>query len=236
MSDDLQDRYAAVERLYSQGQWEQVLQTSAALLADLPQQPGEPLRTRLLLLQGHTQLHGLGQIASAAALYHQVLEERPEPLMQAIAQQELARCHDAQASAPAANTPGPEPAPLNPAFPFVAQAVGAPADGQAVSAAPWLEAMAPPAPGQGPAEDAPRPPKQPVVTEPEQIEPVDVIEEPEQIAVLQADPRQDEPIDLEPEPLPEPTAPLTAAPRWSPAEEAELAKGMLLVVLGSASG
>ena len=221
MSDALQDRYAAVERLYSQGRWEQVLQTSAALLGDLPQQPGESLRIRLLLLQAHTQLHGLGQIANAAALYHQVLEERPEPLLQAIAERELAHCHAT-----------PKAAPLSPAFPFVAQAVGTPAPGQVASAAPWLEALAPQTP-------------------------VDVVEEPEQIAVLQGDPRRAEPLDLEsvvepnleaniepileparhPEPQPlEPVAPLTPAPRWSPAEEAELAKGMLLVVLGSAGG
>jgi hypothetical protein len=70
--------------------------------------------------------------------------------------------------------------------------------------------------------------------------PVDVVDEPEQIAVLQADPRQGEPLDLEPVPQPqlepEPPAPITSAARWSPAEEAELAKGMLLVVLGSAGG
>ncbi|MBU6250413.1 MAG: hypothetical protein KGO47_04505 [Cyanobacteria bacterium REEB417] len=204
MSDALQDRYAAVERLYGQGQWEQVLQTSAALLGDLPKQPGESLRTRLLLLQAHAHLHGLGQIDSAAALYHQVLEEQPEPLLQAIAQRELARCHGA-----------PKAAPPGPAFPFVAEAIGTPAPDQAASAMPWLEALAPQTP-------------------------VDVVEEPEQIAVLQAGSHQDEPLDLEPvpqpQPEPEPTAPIPAAPRWSPADEAELAKGMLLVVLGSAGG
>jgi hypothetical protein len=213
MSDALQDRYAAVERLYGQGQWEQVLQTSAALLVDLPQQAGASLRIRLLLLQAHTHLHGLGQIESAAALYHQVLEERPEPLLQAIAQQELGRCQEALPQ-PAAD-PEPAAGPLSPAFPFVAQAVGTPAPGLAASAMPWLEVLAPQTP-------------------------VDVVDEPEQIAVLQADPRQGEPLDLEPVPQPqlepEPPAPITSAARWSPAEEAELAKGMLLVVLGSAGG
>lgn len=213
MSDALQDRYAAVERLYGQGQWEQVLQTSAALLGDLPQQPGESLRIRLLLLQAHAHLHGLGQIDSAAALYHQVLDERPEPLLQAIAQRELGRCQESLP--PPAAEPEPAVAPLGPSFPFVAQAVGTPAPGQAASAMPWLEALAPQTP-------------------------VDVVEEPEQIAVLQAESRQGEPLDLEPvaQPQlePEPTAPITAAPRWSPAEEAELATGLLLVVLGSAGG
>jgi len=204
MSDALQDRYAAVERLYGQGQWEQVLQTSAALLVDLPQQAGASLRIRLLLLQAHAHLHGLGQIDSAAALYHQVLEEQPEPLLQAIAQRELARCHGA-----------PKAAPPGPAFPFVAEAIGTPAPDQAASAIP--EAT--------PAAD-------PLVAE--------IVEEPEQIAVLQAGSHQDEPLDLEPVPQPqlepEPAAPIPAAPRWSPADEAELAKGMLLVVLGSAGG
>lgn len=192
MSDALQDRYAAVERLYGQGQWEQVLETSAALLGDLPQQPGESLRIRLLLLQAHAHLHGLGQIDSAAALYHQVLDERPEPLLQAIAQRELGRCQESLP--PPAAEPEPAVAPLGPSFPFVAQAVGTPGPGQAASAMPWLEAES----------------------------------------------RQGEPLDLEPiaQPQlePEPTAPITALPRWSPAEEAELATGMLLVVLGSAGG
>ena len=66
----------------------------------------------------------------------------------------------------------------------------------------------------------------------EEIPIASVIEEPEQIEVQQADPQRAEVVDLmdRDEPAAAPVA--TDQARWSPAEEAELAKGLLTVVLG----
>jgi hypothetical protein len=209
----------------------------------------------LLLLQGHTRLHGLGQRDAAISLYQEVLNSQPEPVLQAVAQQELTR---AQAMTPAmdaviepvtesamqpvvqpAAQPAVEPAPnaealLHHAFPFTAEAVGTAPAGQPASAAPWLESLSEPTPDHEPATDpelSPQPdaprsmPAPPWVSEPsaaptstpvEVIEVIEVIEEPDQIAVQQADPALAQIVDLAP---------------WSPAEEAELARGLLEVVL-----
>jgi len=234
------DRYAAIERMYSLGQWQQVLEASDALLADVPGDDDPSLRQRLLLLQGHTRLHGLGQVDAASALYQQVLDSRPEPVLLAVAQQELARAQSMSVTA----EPAVEPAPsdtslLSHAFPFTAEAMGMPPPGQPAAAAPWLETVSqaqrptqaePPAPGEpAPQPDAAPPePATPWVSEPaaaaptprptpvETLEMIEVIEEPEQIAVQQADPEHAQIVDLAP---------------WSPAEEAELARGLLEVVL-----
>lgn len=211
------DRYAAIERMYSQGQWQQVLDASEALLASLQGNDNPSLRQRLLLLQGHTRLHGLQQLDAAIALYQQVLDSQPEPVLLAVAQQELDRARSLTTSTKPTGEPVPgEPVPSqvespDHAFPFTAAAVGTPPAGQASAAAPWLEGLSQPEPA------AP-----PWVSEPAaaaSLTPVELIEEPEQIAVHQADPTSAEIVDL-----------VDLAP-WSPAEEAELARGLLEVVL-----
>jgi len=204
MSPTTADRYAAIERKYSLGQWQQVLEDSEALLADLPSDDASSLRQRLLLLQGHARLHGLGQVDAAAALYQQVLDSRPEAVLEAVAQQELARARSREQA-------------MDQAFPFKAEAVGTPPTGQAVAAAPWLETLS---------QTTPEPESQSVLTAqppwveqlaaPEPLTPVELVEEPEQIDVRLAEPTQAVIVDLAP---------------WSPAEEAELAKGLLEVVL-----
>lgn len=218
MNPAIADRYAAIERMYSLGQWQQVLDASDALLAALPGDDDPSLRQRLLLLQGHTRLHGLGQIDAATALYQQVLDSQPEPVLLAVAQQELAR---AQSMTVAVEPAPSEPTLLNQAFPFTAEAVGTAPPGQPAAAAPWLETVSQ---SQRPAqaEPAPQPnaaapePATPTPTPVETLEMIEVIEEPEQIAVHQADPDRAQIVDLAP---------------WSPAEEAELARGLLEVVL-----
>jgi hypothetical protein len=234
------DRYAAIERMYSLGQWQQVLDASDALLAALPGDDDPSLRQRLLLLQGHTRLHGLGQIDAATALYQQVLDSQPEPVLLAVAQHELARAQamtvtTGPALEPAIETtvePAPsEPTLLSHAFPFTAEAVGMPPPGQPAAAAPWLEtvsqpqrpAQAEPAPQPNAAAPEPAPPwlSEPAAVAPtptpvETLEIIEVIEEPEQIAFHQTDPDHAQIVDLAP---------------WSPAEEAELARGLLEVVL-----
>ncbi|MBM5827700.1 MAG: hypothetical protein FJ050_06545 [Cyanobacteria bacterium M_surface_7_m2_040] len=274
MSDGQQERYAAIERQYSQGQWQEVLSSSTALLAELPEQPGDPLRTRVILLQGHTLLYGLGQIAEAAAIYRQVLDSQPEPVLQSIAQQELERCLGSMAAAVDAPSPvskATDQPDAGSAFPFAAQAVGSTPAGQPVSAMPWLDALGgvDPAATLAPPGDAAQPPWLTMASTPEQppqpeppaqaLEPesqeiavapaasgdviaADVIEEPEQIEVQQADPGRAEVVDLAPaaEPAMTPAAAALEAveassepgkPRWSPAEEAELARGLLTVAL-----
>jgi hypothetical protein len=204
MSPTTADRYAAIERLYSLGQWQQVLDESEALLAGLTGNDASSLRQRLLLLQGHTRLHGLGQVDTAAALYQQVLDSQPEAVLEAVARQELARARSREQA-------------MDQAFPFKAEAVGTPPTGQGAAAAPWLETLS---------KTEPEPESQPVLAAqppwveqqpaPEPLTPVELVEEPEQIVVHQADPTRAEIVDLAP---------------WSPAEEAELARGLLEVVL-----
>lgn len=227
MSPTTADRYAAIERLYSLGQWQQVLDESEALLAGLTGNDASSLRQRLLLLQGHTRLHGLGQIDAASALYQQVLDSQPEPVLLAVAQQQLARAQTMTETADPAVEPAVEPAPREPtllrqAFPFTAEAVGTAPPGQPAAAAPWLESSSQPKPEPAPQPQADAPaPAPPWLTEPPAaaptpVEVIEVIEEPEQIAVHQADPDRAQIVDLAP---------------WSPAEEAELARGLLEVVL-----
>lgn len=296
MSDPLMERYAAVERLYSQGQWAEVLDASAALLAELHVPAGDPLQTRLLLLQGHTHLYGLGELERASALYQQVLASRCEPMLQAIAQQELARCNPSQPEAaakpvatPSVSSPASTEPLLGSDFPLTAAAVGTAPSSTQASAMPWLEALGGSDPAAGvvgaasanqvqlqaaapwvqsepvgssgsearpdplPEPDPPAdqelpadPPAAAAKPEPAAIEEIaiaTVIEEPEQIEVQQADPSRAEVVDLNPvEVTPQVIAtadnqadnPAAAQskPRWSPAEEAELAKGLLTVVLG----
>jgi len=252
MSDALQQQYAAIERLYSQGQWPQVLAAIDAIQDALPAQAGDPMRARVVLLQGHTLLYGLGQVDQAAAIYRQVLAAEPEAVLANIAQQELARC-DELLSAQA-------PAEAGAAFPFAAEAVGAPPAQQHADAMPWLDALG------GVDQGATQLPE-PQVNQTPWLQVADVIEEPEQIELRQADPERASVLDLEP--LEEPEEPtVTATPaaaarsetatatettepaeleeatrpaepephmdqqtRWSPAEEAELARGLLTVVL-----
>jgi hypothetical protein len=227
MSPTTTDRYAAIERLYSLGQWQQVLDESEALLAGLTGNNASSLRQRLLLLQGHTRLHGLGQIDAASALYQQVLDSQPEPVLLAVAQQQLARAQTMTETADPAVEPAVEPAPREPtllsqAFPFTAEAVGTAPPGQPAAAAPWLESSSQPKPEPAPQPQADAPaPAPPWLTEPPAaaptpVEVIEVIEEPEQIAVHQADPDRAQIVDLAP---------------CSPAEEAELARGLLEVVL-----
>jgi len=260
MSDALQQQYAAIERLYSQGQWPQVLAAIDAIQDELPAQAGDPLRARVVLLQGHTLLYGLGQVDQAAAIYRQVLAAEPEAVLANIAQQELARCGEllsAQA-----------PAEAGAAFPFAAEAVGAPPAQQHADAMPWLDALGGVDPGatQRREPQASQAPWLQVAEVPAAVA-ADVIEEPEQIELRQADPERASVLDLEPLEEPEePTVTATPAaaarsetatatettepaeleeatrpaepephvgqqPRWSPAEEAELARGLLTVVL-----
>ena len=117
----IQQAYAALERLYSEGRWSDARAAGESLLAALTafafaangnQDPGAGAqwRARVLLMLGHTQLYGLADPAAASSHYREALgqEPEPEPLLREIAEAGLAQCEtmgrDRAAGAPSAPT------------------------------------------------------------------------------------------------------------------------------------
>ena len=88
----LQQRYEAIERVYSERQWDDVARLSEELLLELPNEPADPLRQRLQLLLGHTYLYGYQDSSTAAGFYNRVRAATEEPLLRDIADQGLAQC------------------------------------------------------------------------------------------------------------------------------------------------
>ena len=245
----LQQRYAAIELAYSEQNWPEAEGLSQALLAELPEVNGDPLRQRLRLLLGHTRLYGMADTAAARQHYSAVLAQSEEPTLREIAEQGLEQClaleqppTAAEAAAPAAaEAAQPAAAAAEPggpkaeaAMPWLQQlgddagANSTPAVGGGGNAVPWLTQ---PGPGEAaPAEstavaEAAAAETEPAVTElkvdtpaPETLietrlslekasaeplaEPlaVEIVEEPEQIAVAQADPQRREELEIQ-EPL-----------------------------------
>ena len=178
MAEQANDQYAALERLYSERRWAEVEASAAVLLAELD---GE-LRSRVLLLLGHTRLYGYKDAGVAAEHYRQVLAAEPEALLVDIAQEGLNQCLAAQ-----------EPSPAD--------------------AMPWLEKIAlPDVAAQEPLQSVPG-----VASPVEPFESLDKSESPTEIA---------EGIDQ----LTQPTKPIQPT-QLSPKESAELAKGLLGVVI-----
>ena len=89
-----QEQYAAIELLYSEGRWNDVLQASEALLAALPPVQNHRLRARLDLVIGHTLLYGLANANAAEQRYRIVLLETEEPVLREIAAHGLVRCNE----------------------------------------------------------------------------------------------------------------------------------------------
>ncbi len=224
MAASLQERYAALERDYSNGQWQAVLTASETLLQELLTTPSVPLRCRVDLLIGHTWRYGLGEPAAAAESYARVLASEPEAVVRAIAEQEWQQCQAllATATATAGATAGDGAT--------ATAATGATAATTAGAAMPWLEALGGvgPATAQAPVEPAHlamAPFQRPMAAAPSTT--VEVIDEPEQIAVHLADPRLTTMLDLVVQPDPDSDQPSA----FSPEDEAELCKGLLRVVL-----
>jgi hypothetical protein len=90
--EQLQERYSAIELLYSESRWPEVLAASEALLAELPTEPGEPLRPRVELVLAHTLLYGQSDPQGAEARYRLVLELTGEAVLRDLAEQGLLRC------------------------------------------------------------------------------------------------------------------------------------------------
>jgi hypothetical protein len=114
-TDQANDQYAALERLYSERRWAEVEASAEVLLAEIE---GD-LRSRVLLLLGHTRLYGYNDAGVAAEHYRQVLAAQPEALLVGIAQEGLNQCLATAEPSPAA-----EPSPSD--------------------AMPWLEKIADP--------------------------------------------------------------------------------------------
>ena len=191
LNDQANDQYAALERLYSERRWAEVEASAAVLLAEMH---GD-LRSRVLLLLGHTRLYGFNDAGIAAEHYRQVLAAQPEALLLGIAQEGLNQCLAAEEPSPAQ-----EPSPSD--------------------AMPWLEKIALPevaASGAGPAKEAAQeqPQNVPGFAQPvETFESLENSESPTEIA----------------EGIDQPTQPIQAI-QLSPKESAELAKGLLGVVI-----
>lgn len=222
--DPLQQRYEAIERVYSERQWDTVARLSEELLLELPDDPSHALRQRLQLLLGHTHLYGYRDAATATGFYKRVRAATEEPVLRDIAAQGLEQCASQTASAPVAQA---EETPASPnagqPFPFSAAPVQNPspqAGGtDARPAMPWMEQLG--------GASTPVPVEVPDL-------PVEVVEEPELIELAQADHAQAEELevavsDARPAAVqPQPTEP---ANNLSPEEIAELSKGLLQVVI-----
>ena len=227
----LQQRYEAIERVYSKRQWDDVARLSEELLLELPNEPADPLRQRLQLLLGHTYLYGYEDRATATGFYSRVRAATQEPILRDIADQGLEQC--ASQAAPPATTleVGSGQTPIaattgGQAFPFgnTPVAVGT-AIASAGSAMPWLEQL-----GSIEAEQV----EVPVAQVPVPNLVVEVVDEPELIEVAQADAAtaQELEVAVSKESLAEPEERFTEPVGGpSPEELAELSKGLLRVVI-----
>ena len=222
----LQQRYEAIERVYSERQWDDVARLSEKLLLELPNEPADPLRQRLQLLLGHTYLYGYQDRTTATGFYSRVRAATQEPVLRDIADQGLEQC----ASQAAQLEVAPEQASNAPstggqAFPFGNEPVaGGTVITSSGSAMPWMEQLG----GIEAAEvQVPVPAQVPNLV-------VEVVDEPELIEVAQADAATAQELDVavSKESLAEPEerfAKQVGGP--SPEEFAELSKGLLRVVI-----
>ena len=175
--ESIQERYATIERLYSEREYPQVEALSEALLLDLTDSPNDPVRQRVMLLLGHTRLYGMGDPAGAEGYYSALLRSEAELMLRQIAEQGLEQCQAASSPPPMAGeatglpdqetletqSAGTEP-PEGQTFPITPTA---PAAEDAAAATPWLEPAA-----------------------------FDVVEEPDQIEVAMADPERRDDIEV----------------------------------------
>jgi hypothetical protein len=97
-TDQANDQYAALERLYSNRRWAELEASAEVLIAEMDgavagQGDGDgDLRARVQLLLGHTRLYGFNDAGVAAEHYRQVLAAEPQALLLGIAQEGLNQC------------------------------------------------------------------------------------------------------------------------------------------------
>jgi hypothetical protein len=198
MGNQANDHYAALERLYSERRWAEVEASAEVLLAEAD---GD-LRARVLLLLGHTRLHGFNDAATAAEHYRRVVAAEPEALLLGIAQDGLNQCLAAEGPCPA-------------------------------DAMPWLQKIAGPeiaASGAGPAptsNSAQEAAKETFQSFPGFIQPLETVENltnsDSPLREASASPAGPSPAEITDEP--------GTPNQLSPKESAELAKGLLSVVI-----
>ena len=229
MSTTLQDAYIAVERAYSLQQFPEALRLALDLLPRIPSGSDDQLDLRLQLLIGHTYLYGLGLPQQAMPCYQQVLKLSFDPTYRELAEQGVTLCQQAGASPLAAGSPT-QGSQSNSPNPEASDNALAASSGSSGAAVPWLEdlnslgtsqASASPQGRTGLGGDGSI--AQPWAADgPAQAELVERIEriEPELMELIE-----------EPASDGEAMGSLGAPQAFSPAEAAELAKGLLKVVL-----
>jgi hypothetical protein len=96
MSSASSDRYAAIERAYGEGRFNDALLGAEALLHELQASASGPesetALSRLQLLTGHIHLYGLGQPQDAQAYYQAVADSTAPSTLVDLAQAGLQRC------------------------------------------------------------------------------------------------------------------------------------------------
>lgn len=215
-----EQRYAAIERVYSEREWPEVESLGEALLVDLPDDPADPLRLRVILLLAHTRLYGMGDVDTAKGYYRALLRHCADPNLTQIAEQGLEDCcvvARQQERAPQRSV-APQPA--------ADKVKATPAE----ATMPWLEQL-----DGGPGSEPPTG-EGPLRADPIAVE---VIEEPEQIEVAQADPERRQVVELQEVERLQPAGSVLEALRrqdepkgFSPEEIKELSRGLLHVRLG----
>jgi tetratricopeptide (TPR) repeat protein len=214
VSINLQDAYIAVEHAYSMQQFPEALRLAQELVPRIPSGSEDQLDLRLQLLIGHTYLYGLGQPQKALPCYQQVLKQSYDPTYRELAEQGVTLCQQAGASASLVAIPE--------------EAATSSSSGAAV---PWLEDLGSlgtidqlghDSPGAQPGLAAGAAAAEPWAAKAGESVKGELVEriEPDLVELIE-----------EPAPSLGPTGGLESPQAFSPAEAAELAKGLLRVVL-----
>ena len=119
MSTNLQDAYIAVEHAYSRQKFPEALRLAQELVPRIPSGSADQLDLRLQLLMGHTYLYGLVQPQQALACYQQVLTQSSDPTYRELAKQGLSLCQQAGASQAASDDEAPTSSPSKAAVPWL---------------------------------------------------------------------------------------------------------------------
>jgi hypothetical protein len=258
----LQQRYSAIELAYSERRWAEVESLSQALLAELSPNPPDPLQLRLVLLLGHTRLYGLADPLGARHHYASVLEHCEEPTLRDIAQQGLEQCAQLSKAVSTTDPAAPWLGSDEQAQPSGANPETEASATRSANATPWLSSEEAPKPTQPEAGGNDPPPEQGVnlgesilplareqnaeaipaaiakptpsgPSEPVNVLVPEIVDEPEQIAVAQADPllRQELPLeDLTP-PATGSASTLPDPGELSAEQISDLARGLLRIRL-----
>jgi hypothetical protein len=201
--------YRSVELAYSQGRFQEAKAQAEALLGEADSELTGDRRQRLQLLLGHIHFHGLGQPELAASLYRDVLETAEDPTTRDLAAQGVSFCEQALQEPPAETS-------------------------ASVAAMPWLEE--PPAAAAPSAPAASADPFQGKVNTQAEAEPAGEPAAraeslaPESLA-LEAPPLGPPVEEVRVRVLEEQTEPSAPDITFTEAEEAEMARGLLRVVL-----